>query len=200
MARDNKPIGVFHLVGIPPAPRGVPQVEVTFDIDANGILNVSAKDLRHRQGAEDHDHGFLGPEQGRDRQDGQGRSVALRRGPEAARGDRGEEPAGQPRSTRSEKSFTENKAQARPGRDRATSSPRSPTRRRRSRQAGPSNMNQAAERLQQASHKLAEAMYRSAASQWPGGGLASGELRPGAGRRAKKTRSSTRSTWIREKK
>src|SRR5216683_1323502 len=45
MARDNKPIGVFHLVGIPPAPRGVPQVEVTFDIDANGILNVSAKDL-----------------------------------------------------------------------------------------------------------------------------------------------------------
>src|SRR6266705_1379863 len=45
MARDNKPIGVFHLVGIPSAPRGVPQVEVTFDIDANGILNVSAKDL-----------------------------------------------------------------------------------------------------------------------------------------------------------
>src|SRR5438034_2304375 len=45
MARDNKPIGVFHLVGIPPAPRGVPQIEVTFDIDANGILNVSAKDL-----------------------------------------------------------------------------------------------------------------------------------------------------------
>src|SRR5450830_1754485 len=44
MARDNKPIGVFHLMGIPPAPRGVPQVEVTFDIDANGILNVSAKD------------------------------------------------------------------------------------------------------------------------------------------------------------
>ncbi len=45
MARDNKLLGVFHLDGIPPAPRGVPQVEVTFDIDANGILNVSAKDL-----------------------------------------------------------------------------------------------------------------------------------------------------------
>ncbi|MFH1119540.1 MAG: molecular chaperone DnaK [Bacteroidota bacterium] len=44
MARDNKSIGRFHLDGIPPAPRGVPQVEVTFDIDANGILNVSAKD------------------------------------------------------------------------------------------------------------------------------------------------------------
>ncbi|MCK9173015.1 MAG: molecular chaperone DnaK [Desulfuromonas thiophila] len=45
MAGDNKTIGRFELVGIPPAPRGVPQVEVTFDIDANGILNVSAKDM-----------------------------------------------------------------------------------------------------------------------------------------------------------
>jgi molecular chaperone DnaK len=44
MARDNRTLGKFHLVGIPPAPRGVPQVEVAFDIDANGILNVSAKD------------------------------------------------------------------------------------------------------------------------------------------------------------
>ncbi len=45
MASDNKSIGRFNLTGIPPAPRGVPQIEVTFDIDANGILNVSAKDL-----------------------------------------------------------------------------------------------------------------------------------------------------------
>ncbi|PLX39916.1 MAG: molecular chaperone DnaK [Deltaproteobacteria bacterium] len=45
MARDNKPIGQFDLVGLPAAPRGVPQIEVTFDIDANGILHVSAKDL-----------------------------------------------------------------------------------------------------------------------------------------------------------
>ena len=44
MARDNRSLGRFHLDGIPPAPRGVPQVEVTFDIDANGILHVSAKD------------------------------------------------------------------------------------------------------------------------------------------------------------
>ena len=44
MATDNRLLGVFQLVGIPPAPRGIPQVEVTFDIDANGILNVSAKD------------------------------------------------------------------------------------------------------------------------------------------------------------
>ncbi len=45
MSGDNRTLGRFHLVGIPPAPRGVPQVEVTFDIDANGILNVSAKDM-----------------------------------------------------------------------------------------------------------------------------------------------------------
>ncbi len=45
MATDNKSLGTFELVGLPPAPRGVPQIEVTFDIDANGILNVSAKDL-----------------------------------------------------------------------------------------------------------------------------------------------------------
>jgi molecular chaperone DnaK len=45
MSADNKTLGRFELVGIPPAPRGVPQIEVTFDIDANGIVHVSAKDL-----------------------------------------------------------------------------------------------------------------------------------------------------------
>jgi molecular chaperone DnaK len=45
MARDNRPLGKFHLTGLPSAPRGVPQIEVTFDIDANGIVNVSAKDM-----------------------------------------------------------------------------------------------------------------------------------------------------------
>jgi molecular chaperone DnaK len=44
MARDNRMLGVFQLIGLPPAPRGIPQIEVTFDIDANGILNVTAKD------------------------------------------------------------------------------------------------------------------------------------------------------------
>jgi molecular chaperone DnaK len=45
LARDNRTLGRFHLVGLPPAPRGVPQVEVSFDIDANGIVSVAAKDL-----------------------------------------------------------------------------------------------------------------------------------------------------------
>merc|ERR1711865_394114 len=44
LTRDNNKLGNFELSGIPPAPRGIPQIEVTFDIDANGILNVSAKD------------------------------------------------------------------------------------------------------------------------------------------------------------
>ena len=53
MAADNKLLGKFDLTGIPPAPRGVPQIEVTFDIDANGIVSVQAQGQGHRQGAAD---------------------------------------------------------------------------------------------------------------------------------------------------
>src|SRR5207248_6062748 len=49
MARDNRTLGKFHLVGLPAAPRGVPQIEVSFDIDANGIVNVTAKDMATSQ-------------------------------------------------------------------------------------------------------------------------------------------------------
>ncbi len=84
MARDNRTLGKFHLDGIPAAPRGVPQIEVTFDIDANGIVNVQAKDTRHRQGAEDHDHGLERPQQGRGRPHDEGRRGARRRGQAAA--------------------------------------------------------------------------------------------------------------------
>ncbi len=52
MATDNKLLGNFELVGIAPAPRGVPQIEVTFDIDANGILNVTAKGQSYWKRAE----------------------------------------------------------------------------------------------------------------------------------------------------
>ena len=58
-AKDNKSLGQFRLDGIPPAPRGVPQIEVTFDIDANGIVNVSAKDLGTGKEQHNHDHGRL---------------------------------------------------------------------------------------------------------------------------------------------
>ena len=62
MAADNKILGNFELVGIPPAPRGTPQIEVTFDIDANGIVSVSAKDKgteKNRRSKYKHQEAFL---------------------------------------------------------------------------------------------------------------------------------------------
>jgi molecular chaperone DnaK len=80
MAMYNKTIGRFQLTGIPPAPRGMPQVEVTFDIDANGILHVSGEGPRDGQGAEDPDRGVERPVGAGDREDGEGRRVARGRG------------------------------------------------------------------------------------------------------------------------
>ena len=59
MAADNRLLGEFNLDGIPPAPRGVPQIEVTFDIDANGILYGLGQGPGHRQGTDDQDRGLL---------------------------------------------------------------------------------------------------------------------------------------------
>ena len=92
MAADNKMLGQFDLVGIPPAPRGVPQIEVTFDIDANGIVNVSGQGQGHRQGAADPHPGLGRPLRGRHREDGQGRRGARRGRQEAQGRGRGQEP------------------------------------------------------------------------------------------------------------
>ena len=67
LARDNRTLGRFQLVGLPPAPRGVPQIEVTFDIDANGIVNVVGEGQGDRQGAEDHHQRLERPVEGRGR-------------------------------------------------------------------------------------------------------------------------------------
>jgi len=69
LARDNRLLGTFNLEGIPPAPRGMPQIEVTFNIDVNGILAVSAKGSGHTKGEQDHRPEFRRTEQGRDRED-----------------------------------------------------------------------------------------------------------------------------------
>ena len=79
LARDNRTLGRFQLVGIPPAPRGTPQIEVTFDIDANGILNVSALRCRLQPAAADHHHGLVRAQQGGGQSDGEGGGVTRER-------------------------------------------------------------------------------------------------------------------------
>ena len=80
MATYNKSLGKFQLTGIPPAPRGIPQIEVGFDIDANGILQRVREGPGHGQGAEDRDQVRLRPLGRRDQADGVRRRVARRRG------------------------------------------------------------------------------------------------------------------------
>jgi molecular chaperone DnaK len=162
MARDNKAIGVFHLVGIPPAPRGVPQIEVTFDIDANGILNVSAKDLGTGKEQKITITASSGLNKSEiDRMVNEAHSHAeedKKRREEIEAKNRLD---GLIYST--EKSFTENKSKLDPGEIGNFESALADAKKALE-AGGTDGMNQAAERLQQASHKLAEAMYRGAAS------------------------------------
>ena len=88
MAADNKMLGQFDLVGIPPAPRGMPQIEVTFDIDANGIVIVSAKDKATGKEQQIRIQASGGLSRSRHREDGQGRRGPCRRGQEAPRAGR----------------------------------------------------------------------------------------------------------------
>jgi molecular chaperone DnaK len=84
MASGNKSLGQFNLEGIPPAPRGMPQIEVTFDIDANGIMHVIGQGQGHRQGKQDHHQGQLRSLRSRNPAHGQGRRAARRRRQEGA--------------------------------------------------------------------------------------------------------------------
>jgi molecular chaperone DnaK len=175
MARDNKAIGVFHLVGIPPAPRGVPQVEVTFDIDANGIMNVSAKDLgtgKEQKITITASSGLNKDEIDRMVKDASAHSEEDRK--------RREEIESKNRLDSLiysvDKSLNENKAKLDPA-DVGNVESALADARKALEAGGSDNMNQAADRLQQASHKLAEAMYRNASSSGsgqPGGGPESG--------------------------
>ncbi|MEO8647679.1 MAG: molecular chaperone DnaK [Acidobacteriota bacterium] len=167
LATDNKTLGKFHLVGIPPAPRGVPQVEVTFDIDANGIVNVSAKDVgtgreqkititassglskeeidKMMKDAESHageDEKKKAEIEARNRLDGLVYSV--------------------------EKTFTENKEKVDAA---AAGELESAIADAKTALAGsdPDPMNSAFERLQTASHKLAEVLYSQAGAAGQGG-------------------------------
>ena len=165
MARDNKAIGVFHLVGIPPAPRGMPQVDVTFDIDANGILNVSAKDLgtgKEQKITITASSGLAKDEIDRMVKDAQTHSDEDKK--------RREEIEAKNRLDSliysSEKTFQENRSKVDPA-DIANFESALADAKKALETGGTEGLNAAAERLQQASHKIAEAMYKSAAQ--PGG-------------------------------
>ena len=90
MASYNKTLGKFQLVDLPPAPRGIPQIEVTFDIDANGIVHVVGQGSGDQQGTVDDDHRPVGAVEGRHRPDGARRRVARRGRPHPPR--RGRDP------------------------------------------------------------------------------------------------------------
>ena len=87
-AADNKSLGKFDLADIPPPPRGMPQVEVSFDIDANGILQRVGQGQGHRQGAEDRHQGLERPDRGGDQAHGARRRGARRGGPAVPRAGR----------------------------------------------------------------------------------------------------------------
>jgi molecular chaperone DnaK len=179
MAKDNKPIGVFHLVGIPPAPRGVPQVEVTFDIDANGILNVSAKDLgtgKEQKITITASSGLNKDEIDRMVKDAQSHSDEDRK--------RREEIEAKNRLDSliysTEKTFNENRSKLDAG-DISNFDAALADARKALESGGTENMNRAAEQLQQTANKLAEAMYRNASQASSSGSGAGGSPPPGGG-------------------
>jgi molecular chaperone DnaK len=175
MARDNKPLGVFHLVGLPPAPRGMPQIEVTFDIDANGILNVSAKDLgtgKEQKITITASSGLKKEEIDRMVSDAQSHADEDKK--------RREEIEARNRLDglvySTEKTFNENREKLDPAD--ASNFESAIADAKKALESGDAGaMNAAGERLQQASHRLAEAIYKGAASQ-PGAG---GAERPPSG-------------------
>jgi molecular chaperone DnaK len=169
MARDNKTIGVFHLVGIPPAQRGVPQVEVAFDIDANGIMNVSAKDLG--TGKEQKITITASSGLNKDEIDRMVKEASAHSDEDRKRRDEIEAKNRLDSLIYStEKSFNENRSKLDAGEVSNFESALADAKKALE-AGGTENMNSAAERLQQASHKLAEVMYRTAAqSAAPGSG------------------------------
>ncbi|HTT69903.1 MAG TPA: molecular chaperone DnaK [Anaeromyxobacteraceae bacterium] len=162
MARDNRTLGRFHLEGIPPAPRGLPQIEVTFDIDANGILNVSAKDkgtgketkitITHSSGlAKDEVEKMVSDAQSHEAEDKQRRE-------EVEQKNRAENLAYQ-----MEKLLKENKEKLSAATVREIEEAVKKVHEVREKGSG-EEIREASERLEKASHKAAEELYKSASA------------------------------------
>ncbi|MGH9519986.1 MAG: Hsp70 family protein, partial [Terriglobales bacterium] len=169
MAAQNRTLGKFHLIGIPAAPRGVPQIEVTFDIDANGIVNVSAKDLgtgKEQKITITSSSGLSKEEIDRMTKEAEAHADEDKRRREEV------EARNQLDSLvyNTDKMLKENREKVSTGDAEAVEAGLAEAR-----QALDGSdvnaMNTARDRLTAATHKLAEAMYKSASSQ-PGGGAA----------------------------
>ncbi len=172
MARDNRLLGVFQLVGIPPAPRGVPQIEVTFDIDANGILHVTAKD--RATGNEQKITITSSSGLSKDEVDKMARDAEAHRAEDERRRQEVEAKNQLDNAVYSaEKMLREHRdkisdADARNIEDAVSEAKKAIE------EGGLERIRAAQERLMQASHKLAEAMYRAAGAQQPSGDGAAG--------------------------
>ena len=171
MAGDNRLLGVFQLVGIPPAPRGVPQIEVTFDIDANGILNVSAKDRATNNEQKitiTSSSGLSKEEVEKVARDAEAHAAEDRK--------RREEVEARNRADSMvynvEKMLKEHRDKI-SAEDAASIEAAVADVKKAMSEGGHERINAAADKLTQASHKLAEAMYRATAQQ-PGQGAAGG--------------------------
>jgi molecular chaperone DnaK len=178
MAGDNRTLGKFHLVGIPPAPRGMPQVEVTFDIDANGIVKVSAMDLGTKRVQDITITASSGLSKDeidrmmREAESHAGEDVKKREEIEARNRLDG-------LTYQVEKTFTENKEKL----DTAATTQLETAiadAKKALEEGGAERMNDAHKNLETASHKLAEALYQQQSSQ-PGGEASGGEQANAAG-------------------
>jgi len=167
MARDNRMLGVFQLVGIPPAPRGIPQVEVTFDLDANGILNVTAKDKATNNEQKitiTSSSGLSKEEVEKIARDAEANSAEdKKRRDEIDARNRADSMVYQV-----EKMLKEHRDKISDADAKNVEAALESTRKVMG-SGGVEELNKAVDALTQASHKLAEAMYKSSASSGPGG-------------------------------
>jgi len=178
MARDNRMLGVFQLIGIPPAPRGIPQIEVTFDIDANGILNVTAKDKATNNEQKitiTSSSGLSKEEVEKMAKDAESHSAEDRkRKDEIDARNRADSMVYQVEKMLKEQRDKISDADAKNVEDAIAAA-------RKTMDSGSvEEINKAVDNLTQASHKLAEAMYKSAGSSGPGQGASGGGQGPGA--------------------
>ncbi|NLV31022.1 MAG: molecular chaperone DnaK [Acidobacteria bacterium] len=176
MARDNRTLGKFHLVGIPSAPRGVPQIEVTFDIDANGIVNVSAKDMatsKEQKITITASSGLSKEEIERMQQDAQSHAEEDQKNRDKIEAKNRLDSL----IYNTEKLLAENRDKISEADASTLDAALGKARTALEGAAEAAEMNAAAEELTQASHRLAEAMYQKTAGQQPpdAGGSAGGD-------------------------